>query len=146
MVRPRLGQDALLGVRRITVVIVDDSAVVRQRLATMLAELDQVGVVAVERNAERGLALVRSLGPDAVVLDIRMPGESGMWLLEKIRQLDISPTVIVLTNYPYAAYRRRCKDLGADYFFDKSTEFHKAVEVLRNGGERSGDGGSQQGL
>ncbi len=39
--------------------------------------------------------------------------------------------LIVLTNYPYIAYRRRCISLGADHFFDKSTQFDRVLQVLR---------------
>jgi len=39
--------------------------------------------------------------------------------------------VIVFTNYPYPQYRRKCIDAGADFFFDKSTEFDKVTEVLK---------------
>jgi hypothetical protein len=37
----------------------------------------------------------------------------------------------MLTNYPYPQYRKKCKDAGADFFFDKSTEFDKITEVLK---------------
>ncbi len=37
----------------------------------------------------------------------------------------------MLTNYPYPQYRKKCMDAGADFFFDKSTEFHKVIDVLK---------------
>jgi DNA-binding NarL/FixJ family response regulator len=39
--------------------------------------------------------------------------------------------VIMLTNYPYPQYRKKCADAGADFFFDKSTEFDKIAEVFK---------------
>ena len=42
---------------------------------------------------------------------------------------------MVLTNYPYAAYRKRATEAGADFLFDKSTEFDKVLMALRNGME-----------
>jgi hypothetical protein len=39
--------------------------------------------------------------------------------------------VIMLTNYPYPQYRKKCLGLGADYFFDKSTEFEKVTELFK---------------
>lgn len=41
-----------------------------------------------------------------------------------------SPVVIMLTNYPYPQYRSKCKELGADYFFDKVTEIEKIAEAF----------------
>ena len=60
-----------------------------------------------------------------------MPGGSGIDVLREIKQNNQTPLVIVLTNYPYPQYRRKCMDAGADFFFDKSTEFDKVTEVLK---------------
>ncbi|MFC2042663.1 hypothetical protein ACFLUA_00720 [Chloroflexota bacterium] len=38
--------------------------------------------------------------------------------------------VIMLTAYPLPQYRQKCEEMGAEYFFDKSTEFHRVQEVL----------------
>jgi DNA-binding NarL/FixJ family response regulator len=52
----------------------------------------------------------------------------------------MNPTshVIVLTNEAYPEIRNRCLDAGADYFFDKSTEYHEMVTVLSGAPLRSG--------
>ena len=68
---------------------------------------------------------ISRLQPDAVILDIRMPGGSGIDVLKKIKKNYPSTLVIMFTNYPTAQYRKRCLDLGTDFFFDKSTEFDK---------------------
>ncbi len=67
-----------------------------------------------------------------VILDIRMSDGSGIDVLPEIKKGNQSPLVIVLTNYPYPQYRRKCIEAGADFFFDKSTEFDKVTEVLRH--------------
>ena len=113
------------------VVIVDDSAVIRQRLVDLLEDVGGVQVVDVATDGHEGLEAVLTLSPDVVILDIRMPGMSGIDLLQALRHREVSPVLIVLTNFPYPAYRKRCKELGAQYFFDKSTEFPAAVEVLQ---------------
>jgi len=66
-----------------------------------------------------------------VILDIRMPGGSGIDVLEDIKKINAAPIVIILTNYPYPQYRKKCMAAGADYFFDKSSEFEKVTEVLK---------------
>lgn len=114
------------------VVIIDDSVVIRQRLVGLLGEVHGVEVSGVATDGFEGLDTIRKLRPDVVILDIRMPGMGGIELLETLQADDNpSPTIIVLTNFPYPAYRKRCQELGAEYFFDKSTEFAAAVEVLQ---------------
>ncbi len=112
-------------------VIVDDSAVIRRRLVSMLSEIEGVQFAGEAVDAHDGAAMIRDLNPDLVILDIRMSDRSGISLLEDVKNEPNLPTIIILTNYPYAAYRKRCMELGANYFFDKSTEFTKVEEVVR---------------
>jgi DNA-binding NarL/FixJ family response regulator len=113
------------------VLIVDDSSVIRQRLVGLLEEASGIDVVGEATDGTEGLELATALNPDVVVLDIRMPGMGGIELLERLRASNASTTAMVLTNFPYPIYRKRCAELGAHYFFDKSTEFNEAVEMLR---------------
>jgi DNA-binding NarL/FixJ family response regulator len=115
----------------LSVIIIDDSPAIRRRLVEMIAEQVGVQVVAEAGDTLEGLELTERLGPDVVIVDIRMPGRSGTGMLEDLKALERKPTVIVLTNYPYIAYRRRCISLGADHFFDKSTQFDRVLQVLR---------------
>lgn len=112
------------------VYVVDDSSLVRERLVALLDAVEGVSVVGTADSAEAGIAGIAELKPDAAILDIRMPEGSGISVLEAIKLQENSPVVIMLTNYPYPQYRRRCLDAGADYFFDKSSEFHKVTDVL----------------
>ena len=113
------------------VFIVDDSAIVRERLISMLSELTNVEIIGQAGDAHEAVEAISRLKPDAVILDIRMPGGDGIKILENIKKGKPSPLVIMLTNYPYPQYRKKCMDAGADFFFDKSTEFEKVTEVLR---------------
>jgi len=113
------------------VVIIDDSVVIRQRLVGLLEDVRGIEVVGVATDGHEGLDAILTLTPDVVILDIRMPGMSGIDLMDALRHREVSPTIIVLTNFPYPAYRKRCQELGAEYFFDKSTEFPAAVDVLQ---------------
>jgi DNA-binding NarL/FixJ family response regulator len=113
------------------VAIIDDSVVIRQRLVAMLDETPEIRVVCTAADGREGLECIVEHKPDVVILDIRMPGMSGIEVLEALRQHERTPTVVVLTNFPYPVYRKRCQELGAEFFFDKSTEFMSAVDVLR---------------
>jgi len=113
------------------VFIVDDSPVIRDRLAALISELPNVEVVGQADIAFEAIDSIRKLRPSVVVLDISMPGGSGMHVLETIKQDRPQPMVIMLTNFAHDHYRQKCLQLGADYFFDKSTEFERVTEVLR---------------
>jgi DNA-binding NarL/FixJ family response regulator len=112
------------------VFIVDDSPVVRNRLVHLLEDVPQVEVVGEADIAFEAINSIRRLRPQVVVLDISMPGGSGMYVLETLNKERPRPIVIMLTNFATDQYRRKCQQLGADYFFDKSREFHRVREVL----------------
>jgi len=68
--------------------------------------------------------------PDVLILDLRMPGGSGLDVLNYLRSKGKTIRTIVLTNQNCNFYREQCLDLGADYFFDKALEFERVREVL----------------
>jgi len=113
------------------ILIADDSLVVRDRLVTLLTEVHGIEVVGQAKDAMEARSLAAELRPDVAILDVRMPKGSGADVVRDIKKLDPTPKVIVLTNYPHPENRKKCIDRGADYFFDKSTEFKKVVAVLR---------------
>ncbi|MCB2167644.1 MAG: response regulator transcription factor [Deltaproteobacteria bacterium] len=112
------------------VLIVDDSKPIRERLVALLAESAQIQVVGQADNGREAWAAVRYLKPDTVILDIRMPGSSGVTLLKQIKARYPETTVIMLTNFDDAQYRRQCRLLGADRFLNKTLEFEKIVETI----------------
>lgn len=114
----------------IKVFIADDSLIVREHLVTMFDELAGIEVVGQAENVAEAVNAIRLLQPDAVILDILMPGGSGIKVLENIKQAGMGPMVIVLTNYPYPVFRQKCLQAGADFFLDKSTEFDQIPKLL----------------
>ncbi len=115
---------------KITVFIADDSHIVREHLVTMLEELAGIEIVGQADNVAGAISAISQLQPDAVILDILMPGGSGIEVLENIKQAGIGPLVIILTNYPYPVYRQKCMEAGADFFLDKSSEFDQIPELF----------------
>lgn len=113
------------------VLIVDDSEIVAERMEAMLADVsEELRVTWHARNTAEGRQVLQCNGPDVIILDIQMPGESGIELLEEVKRDTPSTVVIVLTNYPFPQYRDRCLKAGADFFFDKSNEFSQVPAVL----------------
>jgi YesN/AraC family two-component response regulator len=112
------------------VFIADDSLIVREHLVTMFDELAGVQIVGQAGNVVEAIRGIRYLQPEVVILDIRMPGGSGIDVLQSIKQDETAPIVIILTNYPYPGYRQRCLNAGADFFLDKSTEFEQIPKLF----------------
>ena len=123
---------AMIHEARIKVFVVDDSPIVRDRLIGMVSELPNVAVVGQAEIAFEAINAIRKLKPDVVVLDISMPGGSGLYALEQIKREHPFCVAVMLTNFAHEQYREKCLALGAEYFFDKSGEFEKVVELLRN--------------
>jgi DNA-binding NarL/FixJ family response regulator len=117
--------------KSLRVLIADDTAAIRDSLSALLHRVEGVEIVGLAETGSQALELIRSLKPDVATLDIRMPGANGIKVLETIRREKIETTVIVLTGLDETEYRRRCFDVGADYFFHKSTEFEKVIDVLK---------------
>ena len=112
------------------VLIVDDSKIVCERLQQMLMHIADVEIVGPAHNAQDAITSIAESNPDVVILDIRLPGLSGIDVLRDIRDKKLPIRVIMLTNYPYPQYRKKCEELGADYFFDKVAEIEKIPNVI----------------
>ena len=114
------------------VLIADDSELLVQRLMADLATVRGVEVIGQAGSVDEAVKEVGILKPDVLILDIAMPGGCGIDVLESLEGRAANPVVIVLTNYDYPQYRKKCFGLGARFFFDKSTEFEKVRGVLSN--------------
>jgi DNA-binding NarL/FixJ family response regulator len=114
------------------VLIADDSELLVERLVAALAKVSGIEIVGQAGTGEEALMAIRRLNPDVVILDICMPLGSGIDVLEGMEKDHLTPLVIVLTNYSYSLYSKKCLQSGAKFFFDKSTEFQKVPEVLRS--------------
>ena len=113
------------------VLIADDSEVFVERLLRALGEISGVEIVGRARTGAEAVQALREKRPEIVILDISMPEGSGIVVLESMRRENLSPITIVLTTLAFSQYRKRCLQLGARFFFDKSTEFTRVSEVLR---------------
>lgn len=112
--------------------IADDSTVIRERLVELLGTLENVTVVgeaADVPSAERG---IRSTDPDVAIVDIRMPGGSGIDVLRTVKRAGAAkPAVIMYTNYGLPQYRQACAAAGADFFFDKAADTQALATTIR---------------
>ncbi len=81
-------------------------------------------------GADEALEAVRVFLPDLVVLDVHMPGRSGIDLLPVIKALPLPPLVVILTSHPTEHHRRLSLAHGADLFLDKSRDFARVLELV----------------
>ncbi len=119
------------------VLVVDDSAILRERLVSMISELPEVKVISQAQDASQALNSVQKLNPDVVILDIRLSEGNGIEILQHIKKKNAAPVTIMFTNCPYPQYRKKCEETGVDFFFDKTTEFNKITDVLKKVGQES---------
>jgi DNA-binding NarL/FixJ family response regulator len=114
------------------VFIADDSAVIRERLAELLAGVEGVVVVGQAEDvssAERG---IQTTNPDVAIVDIQMPGGSGIDVVRNVKRgKPGGPSFIMYTNYGLPQYRKASAEAGADFFFEKSTDSRTLAEAIR---------------
>jgi DNA-binding NarL/FixJ family response regulator len=112
------------------VIIADDSTQIRERIIKFLSSVPNVEIVGEAIDGVETAVLVRKTKPDIVILDLQMPKLSGLEILPRIKEIIPSPVVIVLTNFSTGPLKAMCMREGADFFFDKSNEFEKAIEII----------------
>ncbi len=117
--------------QRVTVAIVDDSIPLQKRLAELIPQDGSAEVIAFAATVFEAVQLVWDRSPDVVVLDFRLEEGTALDVLDGISEKIPYPRVIVLTNYPEPIYRAKCLEAGAYRFLDKSTEFSRLTETIR---------------
>lgn len=106
----------------VRILVVDDSAVVRAVLKEILGQTPGLEVVGVAHNGRQGLAMVESVRPDAVVLDVQMPEMNGTEFLERLQPRERDDLVVVVfssASKDNAEVTMECLSLGADEFVAK---------------------------
>ena len=113
------------------VLLVEDSPLIRERLAESLVDPGRIEIVGDADSEAAAISLVQSAQWDALVLDLQLKSGTGLGVLRALKSMRRPRTsVIVLTNYAFPQYRAKSLSMGADYFFDKAREYHRVREVL----------------
>jgi DNA-binding NarL/FixJ family response regulator len=113
------------------VLVADGSQVVTKRLLSMMQEITHVEPLTPAYDAQATLDSMRANDPELLIVDIHIPGAKEMDLLPTIRREKPKVILIVLTNLVYPQYQKRAKALGADMFMDKSKEFVRLSQLVR---------------
>jgi DNA-binding NarL/FixJ family response regulator len=115
---------------RTRVYVVDDLPSMRARLAELLREIDGVEIVGEAGDPETAIAGIVDQRPEFVLLDYQLEGGTALDVLRAAQPQVPGTVFIVLTNHASPPYRRACTKAGAQYFFDKSSEFGRISSVI----------------
>jgi DNA-binding NarL/FixJ family response regulator len=112
------------------VLLADDSGLILERLQEMIKMYDNTEIVGALKDGAETLQALKTLKPDLAIVDIKMPGLSGLEVLTEIRKEDKTLKFIILTFYSSEYFRRLAIQHGADYFFNKVDDFDKLALVV----------------
>jgi DNA-binding NarL/FixJ family response regulator len=118
--------------KRITVLLVDDHAVVREGYRRLLERDHRLAVVGEAASAAEAMRLDADLKPDVIVLDIALPGVSGIEILRRVLSRRPEACVLMFSMYQDGIYATRAINSGARGFVSKSSAPDLLVEAVRS--------------
>lgn len=124
--------------RKIRILIVDDHSMVRMGMAGLLAMESDMEVVAEAEDLEQAVAAFERHRPDVALMDVRMPGGSGLEALARIRVIHPSARVVILSTYDLEEPILAAHAAGACGYLLKSIRFDDllaAIRLVHSGGQ-----------
>ena len=112
-----------------TILVIDDEPGIRDLLDTLLTRKG-FGVVLAD-SGQKGLEVFRRARPDAVVLDLKMPGMDGLTVLQEIRRLNPTQPVIILTGAGNPESEQQIRALGVTEYVEKQFSLHLLGDALK---------------
>lgn len=122
----------------IRVLIADDHAIVRSGLKQILADTPDIVVSAEATNGREALQQLETKPCDVLVLDITMPGRSGLDILKDVKQLRPGLPILVLSMHAEEQFATRTLKAGASGYMNKESapeELVKAIRKVHSGGK-----------
>ena len=115
----------------IQVGIVDDHAIVRSGLRQFLSDHVDVRVVGEAANGREAIDLVRNTEVDVLIMDLSMPGQSGLDALAMLRAKSPDTGILILSGYPEEHYAMNLIRQGASGYLNKECEPSEILEAIR---------------
>jgi len=122
----------------IKIIIADDHPLFRRGLKHALEETNDIKVIGESSNGDDLLSLIRDCKPEIILLDIAMPGKSGLDLLKQLKNEHTKLPILILSVYPEEQYAVRFLKAGASGYLTKESAAEKLTEAIRkiaNGGK-----------
>lgn len=120
---------------RISVLLVDDQAVIREGIRLLLRHEEGIVVVGEARDGVEGVSKTRTLDPDVVLMDIAMPNMNGIDATKRIREVAPRSRVLILSAHSDDDYIKAVIAMGAVGFVLKSASFANLARAIRKTGK-----------
>jgi two-component system invasion response regulator UvrY len=115
----------------IKIIIADDHPLFRRGLKHALEETSDIEVIGEASNGDNLLSMIKSNNLDMVLLDISMPGKSGLDLLKQLKSEHSKLPILILSVYPEEQYAVRFIKAGASGYLTKESAAEKLAEAIR---------------
>ncbi len=118
------------------IILADDHTLVRQGIETLLKDNESLEIVGQAEDGYKALDLIEEHEPDIAIIDISMPRLNGLETTRKIKEKDLSTSVIFLSMYDDEGYIRRAVKTGASGYLlkeDAIEELEEAIAAVRQG-------------
>jgi two-component system response regulator DesR len=116
----------------VRIMIAEDQTMVRQALAALLELESDIQVVAEAANGDEALAMARKHALDVVVLDIEMPGPSGIEVAAQLTSTGFNGKVVIVTTFDRPGYLRAAMAAGASGFLLKDAPASELAAAIRS--------------
>lgn len=120
----------------IQILLVDDHAIVREGYRALLQKQPNLTVVADARDAAEAYQNYKTFQPDVVIMDISMPGQSGLEAISRIRQYDGQARILVFSMHQNPSFALQAIRAGALGYITKSSDpallIHGIYQVYEN--------------
>lgn len=121
--------------------VVDDSELILSRLMGWFTGIDGLDEVETAGTLAQTLDCVQRVHPTLMILDLYLPDGNALQILPALRRMEPGMQIAMLSNDASEFNRSKCLQAGADWFFDKSTEFEKVLELVRHHAALNGSPG-----
>lgn len=113
------------------ILIADDHPIFRQGLLKVIETVEGIQVMAETGDGETALHLIKKHQPDIAVLDISMPGKSGLEIAKEVQNGELATAVIILTMFKEEEYFNEALDLGVKGYVLKDNAISDILECLK---------------
>lgn len=115
----------------IRVCLVEDQTLVREGITRLLALSDEIEMLATASDADEGVKVVLQHKPDVLLLDLKLPGRSGIEVLKELRQLQVLPPALILTTFDEDSLLIEAMRAGAKGYLLKDVTLEQLVTGIR---------------
>ena len=115
----------------IRVILADDERLIRDAVAGMLSLVDDIEVVGTASTADEAVTLAVATEPDVAVLDVQMPGESGLTVPKELADRGLATRCLILTSHAVSGTMQKAMVSGAQGFVPKDIPVSELVDIIR---------------